>query len=228
MYICDKWKQGPDSVDDKISEYLHNPWPSQSPEHASLISHIADIPYQTEKEEVILLSSISNYDWLPTPGISTDKISKDTTSRLDSQMVYYLKHDEDYLQLHQYTPRNHLPTSPHLRLLYLTTNLGYEHAKTWFVHYLLKTDCPDTSEENIDIIEQPQQPPHKRRKQTPRIISISPENLSQASGLQLDEILNSALTQCTLYTKFQEDMLTQGTINWRLNDEEEGNICVMR
>ena len=27
MYICDKWKQGPDSVDYQISEYLHNPWP---------------------------------------------------------------------------------------------------------------------------------------------------------------------------------------------------------
>ena len=80
---------------------------------------------------------------------------------------------------------------------------------------------------NIDIIEQPQQLPCKRRKQAPRIIAISPENLSQASGLQLDEILNSALTQQTLYTKSQEDMLTQDTINWRLNDEEEGNICVM-
>ena len=79
----------------------------------------------------------------------------------------------------------------------------------------------------MDIIEEPQQPPNKRRKWSPRIIAISPENLPQASGLQLDEILNSALTQHTLYTKFQEDMLTQGTINWRLNDEEEGNICVM-
>ena len=143
----DKWTQGPDSVDDKISEYLHNPWPSQSPEHTSLISYIADMPYQTEKEQVILLSSISNYHWLPAPGISTDKISKDSTSRLDSQMVCYLKHDEDYLQLHQYIPRNHLPTSPCLRLLYLATNLGYEQAKTQFVCYLLKTDCPDTSEE---------------------------------------------------------------------------------
>ena len=89
-------------------------------------------------------------------------------------MVYYPKHDEDYLQLHQYTPRNHVPTSPHLRLLYLTTNLGYENAKTQFVCYLLKKDCPYTSEENIDIIEQPQQPPHNRRKQAPRIITIFP------------------------------------------------------
>ena len=92
-------------------------------------SHIADMPYQSEKEQIILLSSISNYHWPPTPGISTDKISKDTTSRLDSQMLYYPKHNEDYLESHQYTPRNHLPTSPHLRLLYLTTNLGYEDAK---------------------------------------------------------------------------------------------------
>ena len=109
--------------------------------------------------------------------------------------------------------------------MYLTTNLGYEQAKTRFVCYLLKTNCPDTSEENVDIVEQPQQPSHKRRKQAHRIIAISPENLSQASGLQLDEILNSALTQWALYIKFQEDMLTQGTINWRLNDEEEGIIC---
>ena len=122
--------KGLTSVDDNISEYLHNPQPSQSPEHTSLISHIADMPYQTEKEQVFLLPSISNYHWLPTPGITTKKISKDTTSRLDSQMVYYLKHDEDYLKLHKYTPRNHLPTSPHLRLLYLTINLGYEQAKT--------------------------------------------------------------------------------------------------
>ena len=118
------------TVDDHISEYLYNPQPSQSPEHTSLISHIADRPYQIEKEQVILLSFISNYHWLPTPGISTRQNSKDTTSRLDSQMVYYPKHDEDYLQSHQYTPRNHLPTSPHLRLLYLPTNLGYEDAKT--------------------------------------------------------------------------------------------------
>ena len=76
-------------------------------------------------------------------------------------MVYYPKHDEDYLQLHKYTPINHLPTSPCLRLLYLTTNLGYEHAKTQFVCYLPKTDCPDTSEENIDIIEESQQPTHR-------------------------------------------------------------------
>ena len=119
-----------------------------------------------------------------------------------------MKHDEDYLESHQYTPRNHLPTSLLLRLLYLTTNLGYEDAKPQFVCYLLKRDCPHHTAENIDIIEEPQQHPCKRRKQAPRIIAISPENLSQASHLQLDEVLNSALTQCTLYMKFQEDMLT--------------------
>ena len=80
LYISDKWKNGPELVNDHISQYLHSPHPSNSDDPTTFINHIADMPYCSEKEQVMLLSSISNYHWLPTPGISTDKMSKDTTS----------------------------------------------------------------------------------------------------------------------------------------------------
>ena len=185
------------------------------------------MPHHSEKEQVKLLSSISNYHWLQTPAIISDKMSKDTTSRVDGQMLYYPRHDEQYLETNMYQAQNHIPTSPCLRLLYLTTNLGYEDAKMQFVCHLLRSDCPEAHQYNDNENEQEVPRPHKRRKQSHRIISISPENLSEASGLQLEELLNSASKHHTLYTKFQEDMLTEGIINWRLNDEQEGNICVM-
>ena len=143
------------------------------------------MPYRSEKEQVMLLSSISNYHWLPTPGISTDKMSKDTTGRVDSQMLYYPKHSEEYLQQNIYQARNHIPTSPQLRLMYLTTNLGYEEAKMRFIHHLLKRDSPEAFGDSVDEMEEHMKRPHKRRKQSHRIITVSPENLSETSGVQL-------------------------------------------
>ena len=111
--------------------------------------------------------------------------------------------------------------------MYLTTNLGYEEAKMRFIHHLLKRDSPEAFGDSVDEMEEHVKRPHKRRKQSHRIITVSPENLSETSGVQLDELLNSASKDCTLYTKFQEEMLTEGTIKWRLSDEDEGDICIM-
>ena len=111
--------------------------------------------------------------------------------------------------------------------MYLTTNLGYEEAKMRFIHHLLKRDSPEPFGETVDEIQEQVQRPCKRRKQSHRTIAMSPENLSETSEVQLDELLNSASKHCTLYTKFQEEMVTEGTIKWRLSDEEEGDICVM-
>ena len=95
-----------------------------------------------------------------------------------------------------------------------------------FICHLLKRDSPEAFVDSVDEMEEHVKRPHKRRKQSHRIITISPENLSETSGVQLDELLNSASKHHTLYTKFQE-MLTEGTIKWRLSDEDEGDICMM-
>ena len=68
-------------------QYLHNPHPLQTDEPTTFINHIADMPHHSEKEQVKLLSSISNHHWLQTPVILSDKMSKDTTSRVDGQML---------------------------------------------------------------------------------------------------------------------------------------------
>ena len=76
--------------------------------------------------------------------------------------------------------------------MYLTTNLGYEEAKMRFIHHLLKSDSPEAFGDSIDEMEEHVKRPHKRRKQSHRITTVSPENLSETSGVQLDELLNSA------------------------------------
>ena len=87
--------------------------------------------------------------------------------------------------------------------MYLTTNLGYEEAKMRFIHHLLKRDSPEAFGDSVDEMEEHVKRPHKR-KQSHRIITVSPENLSETSGVQLDELLNSTCKDLTLYTKFKK------------------------
>ena len=49
-------KNGPELVNDHILQYLHSPHPSNSDDPTTFIKHIADMPYCSEKEQVMLLS----------------------------------------------------------------------------------------------------------------------------------------------------------------------------
>ena len=78
--------------------------------------------------------------------------------------------------------------------------------------------------ENPEHCEQP--PLKKRRKQTPRIVSVQPSSICKEIGVDYNDILNSAQGERYMYTKFQEEKLIDGVIKWHFHSDTK-DICVM-
>ena len=84
----------------------------------------------------------------------------------------------------------------------------------------------DKGEEVTDFV-----PPLKRRKKTKHtsahIVRLTPNQLWRATdAINMNEQQNNATQDRSLYTKFSEQLLTQGNIKWCLHDEET-EICML-
>ena len=119
--------------------------------------------------------------------------------------------------------RKYPPMSPRNRIMYLLTN-GEEG-----LYLTLKKCCELPAEENIDTenTQIPDEEPSKnKRKQCSRTMSVTAHAVFESVGCNLTSQLNSANQNHTLYTKFKEQLITDGLIKWRYHDEVK-DVCVM-
>ena len=60
----------------------------------------------------------------------------------------------------------------------------------------------------------------------PKVISVLPNSVCKEIGVDYNAILNSAKEEKSMYMKFQEELVVDGTIKWCLHNEMT-DICVM-
>ena len=49
-------------------------------------------------------------------------------------------------------------------------------------------------------------------------MSVAPSAISKTAGIDLNQPLNSAQQNRTLYSKFKEQLITEGVIKWRCHE----------
>ena len=173
------------------------------------ISHIADAPHLSQKQ-FKLLSTILNYHWANLPSIdNVQKIIKGGSSRYVSHFMSWQGTGEN---------RKYLPGSPCNRIMHFIIE-DYSPSLHNLIKYLYNKDN-GLEEENAEIPQpvddQPDShpPPRKKTKISPHTVSVAPSAISKAAGIDLNQLLNSAQQNRTLYSKFKEQLITEGVIKW--------------
>ena len=125
----------------------------------------------------------------------------------------------------------YIPSSPRNKCSYLIMCEDSHHQLYTIIKYLLKIESlsqitPKLPSSNDVRDFESDQPPLKKRKHTPKLLSVNPRLLCDSVGVDLNQSLNSANQNRDLYTKFKEHLISDGTIKWRLHTQEL-DICVM-
>ncbi|MCG8621712.1 MAG: hypothetical protein MJE68_06895 [Proteobacteria bacterium] len=110
-------------------------------------------------------------------------------------------------------------------MYYLTaegTNSPYLHVKHYLSLDVKSTDVLFESETSDE------QHIRKKRKRThqKRVVKITLRDISEASGEDLNSILNSAKSNRNLYERFKEQLVLEGSIKWRHHDQEK-DVCII-
>ena len=172
------------TIDENLSKQVNNT--ANEKQETTLICHIQDMVHTTCKEYFTLLSSISNYHWIENVGLFMNKPSK-SQNRYANHMIYFDPEDKGGSK----SDKCHIPTSPRMCLMHMLLDDNYESS----IHNLIKHFLHlDTTPEEVQLSENPQdceQPPlKKRRKQTPRIVSVHPSSICKEIGVDYNVILN--------------------------------------
>ena len=188
----------------------------------TMISHVVQMPQHTKKEQFLVWDSISNYYWFKNKMIGGTQPVKEVKNRFSNHMFFHPQIDEEPEK-----SRQHVPTSPRMRLLFLLSSNLYDYSimqtiKDYFYHDNLHHvhEVHDASE----CVEQP--PRKKRRKQAAKLITVSPDMLCEGMKLDLTSVMNSASENRSLYTSFKESLLLEGSITWRIHTDEM-DVCLM-
>ena len=68
--------------------------------------------------------------------------------------------------------------------------------------------------------------PRKKRKHSSHLVSVSQRTVFTAVGADISTQFNCANPNRTLYKLFEEQLITEGTIKWRLH-EQSRDVCIM-
>ena len=192
------------------------------------IAHIAGMPTNSQKDQFLLLGSISNYHWHRLPNL------KNTLETFVPKHVNFSAHFLYDPSSTMFSGRKNMPTSPRNRLMYILMNEEMDEAFHILTRYLFKKDTepempnlPDHDVPYHDDDPVDQCPPKKRRKkQTARLVSVTDKAVFACVDQGLNIEMNCSEKNRHLYKTFQEQVIDLGIIRWRYHDEEK-DICVM-
>ena len=201
--------------------------PDETPEtqDVKLLSQISSLPPSSRKEQLILLSSISNFHHFGYPSLM------EATHIIKLTHVNYIEHilyDPDAKEnVEGNMICKYIPTSLRNRLMYL---LVVGHSQLWnLMKYLQRCDSEThTGEQQQDIAGEIDSvpPPPKKHKQGPRIVSVTARSIVQEVDTDLNSVLSSAASNCTIFQTFKEQLVTEGIIRWCYHDDTT-DICIM-
>lgn len=224
------WGEKKKVIDEALTEYVTTGVMPTEGQVETMVKHLPTMPRRNSKEQLLLLSTIPNYHWWDYVRVSGSKhCGKTAPSVRQGQQLLYDPNAEANDQM--VFIRSHIPTSPRNRLMYfITCPNQYEKTMKKTISKLLECDL---SESNVmpDLLyssddDDTAEPPPKRRKQGARLVTVQRKEFSDSVGIKLDKLLNSANTNRGLYKSFSEQLVTDGTIQWRSHDDDM-DIVVM-
>lgn len=151
------------------------------------------------------------------PSLNSGKILKDKSTKYANHTLYY--------PFVQGNPRRNLPSSPRNRLMFFTLDVAKSDHLGDLVRHLLHVEKGDQYPETGDEVDTAE-PPRKRRKHALRLVAVNPQKVCEEAKLNLNEILNSTKRNRPMYTTFQEQLIAEGSIKWRLHEPGK-DICMM-
>ena len=193
-----------------------------------LIEHILEMSDECPKHQFLLLDSISNYHKYGYPSL------KDGGGIIHVKNITYAEHvfyEDKFLKMgiDGGRIRTYIPPSTKNRIMYFM-DTGKEAELFQLVKHILKGD--ETNEIDADLIKM-EPPPVPRKKENTKHALFQSHNVQSLQQLGQILALNSTvLTQitpftsclknnlnCTLYKLFEEQLVTEGIIKWRLHEQ---------
>ena len=214
-------------VESLFETHIEEGIPDESPEtqHLQLFSHISSLPLGSRKQQFMLLSSISNFHHFGYPSVTEQtRIIKPTHVNYIEHLLY----DPDAKEnVNGDMIRKYIPTSPRNRLMYF---LVVGHVQLWTLIKYLQTCDSQTHTHGLqeDIADEIElfPPAPKKCKQGPRIVSVTARSIVEEVGADLNNVLNSADSNRTIYKIFKEQLVTEGIIGWHYHNDTT-DVCIM-
>ena len=91
-------------------------------------------------------------------------------------------------------------------------------------HILKGNQANETHGHTIEI--EPPPVPRKKRKHSSCLVSVSQRAVFTAVGADISTQFNCANPNHTLYKLFEEQLITEGIIKWRLHEQSQ-DVCIM-
>ena len=173
----------------------------------------------------MLLSSISNFHHFRHPSLTEQThIIKPTHFNYIEHLLYNPDAKEN---VNGDMICKYIPTSPRNRLMYLFV-VGHVQLRN-LMKYVQTCDSQthtDSLQQDIadEISSFPPEP--KKHKQGPRIVSVTARSIVEEVGADLNDVLNSADSNHTIYKTFKEQLVTEGIIWWCYHDDTT-DVCIM-
>ena len=203
LFASDKWtKEQKEQLDKSISDYLMENC-SDTQSITTQLEHITSITRTTERDQFLLLSTISDFHWTHYPSLqATSVISKTRSTRYSDHIVF----DPDQKQ--------HVPTSPQNCLLHLQmSESNYTNYINTYVEFLLNQDKEPETQEVEATCSHNQEPPKKKRKHAARTVCVHPSAIYKECGIDLNQDINCASEHQNLFTKFKEQLFLKVLLN---------------
>ena len=209
LYVSEPLTSVKKELESLFEAHTEEGTPDDIPERQDLplFSHISSLPMGSRKQQFMLLSSISNFLHFGYPSLS------EQTHIIKPTHVNYIEHllyDPDAKEnVNGDMICKYIPTSPRNRLMYL---LVVGHVQLWnLVKYVQTCDSQthrDSLQQDISDEIKSFPPAPKKRKQGPRIVSVTARSIVEEVGANLNNVLNSADSNRTIYKTFKEQLVT--------------------
>ena len=187
-----------------------------------LIQHILEMSDESPKHQFLSLGSISNYHKYGYPSLKDEGGIIHVKNITYAEHVFYDKFLKTGIDGERI--RTYIHPSPRNRIMYFM-DTGKEAELFQLVKHILKGD--QTNETDADIIEmEPPPVPREKRKHSACLVSVSQHTVFTAVGADISTQFNCVYPNCTIYKLFEEQLVTEGIIKWRLHEQNQ-DVCIM-
>ena len=207
LYVSEPLPSVKEELESLFEVHIEEGTPDESPErqYLQLFSHTSSLPLGSRKQQFMLLSSISNFHHFRYPSLTEQtRIIKPTHVNYIEHLLY----DPDAKEnVNGDMICKYIPTSPRNRLMYL---LVVGHAQLWnLMKYVQRCDSQtytDSLQQDIADEIESFPPAPKKCKHGLTIVYVTARLIVEEVGADLNNVLNSADSNCTIYKTFKEQL----------------------
>lgn len=201
-----------------LQEYIHN---GQQPEDTvSMIQHIKENKMKSIQDQVLCLSSISNYHWWQYIRCDGTKSRSGIHVRLTDHLLYHPSSEEADKEL----TLKYIPQSPRNRLMYYLYTDEVAALKSTIKQLLKLDNNEETAIEDYSTENEPSSV--KRRKYATQVLKVSPQTICDTMGVEYQTVKNSTDRNRNLYSVFSQQLITDGAVQWRKHNDYE-DVVIM-